>query len=87
MPYVTGTLGVISLFFLMTMAFGANPYERLDWIPPDGRGMAEQALAALAAMGEREDRLTATLDVRDDRIWLGPIPLAILLAMLSGAIL
>jgi cytochrome c-type biogenesis protein CcmF len=42
MPYVTGTLGVVSLFFLMTMAFGANPYERLDWIPPDGRGMNPQ---------------------------------------------
>ncbi|MCE2902907.1 MAG: heme lyase CcmF/NrfE family subunit [Gemmatimonas sp.] len=42
MPYVTGTLGVVSLFFLMTMAFGANPYERLDWVPPDGRGMNPQ---------------------------------------------
>ena len=42
MPWVTGTLGVISLFFLMTMCFGANPYERLDWIPPDGRGMNPQ---------------------------------------------
>ena len=42
MPWVTGTLAVISLFFLMTMCFGANPYERLDWIPPDGRGMNPQ---------------------------------------------
>ena len=42
MPWVTGTLGVIALFFLMTMCFGANPYERLDWIPPDGRGMNPQ---------------------------------------------
>lgn len=42
MPYVTGTLGVVSLFFLMTMAFGANPFERLDWVPPDGRGMNPQ---------------------------------------------
>ncbi len=36
MPWVTGTLGIICLFFLMTMAFGANPYERLDWVPADG---------------------------------------------------
>jgi len=42
MPWVTGTLGAIALFFLMTMCFGANPYERLDWIPPDGRGMNPQ---------------------------------------------
>ena len=42
MPWVTGTLGIICLFFLMTMAFGANPYERLDWIPADGRGMNPQ---------------------------------------------
>ncbi|MES2524649.1 MAG: heme lyase CcmF/NrfE family subunit [Gemmatimonadota bacterium] len=42
MPWVTGTLGVISLFFLMMMCFGANPYERIDWIPPDGRGMNPQ---------------------------------------------
>jgi cytochrome c-type biogenesis protein CcmF len=42
MPYVTGTLGVVSLFFLMATAFGANPYERLDWVPPDGRGMNPQ---------------------------------------------
>lgn len=42
MPYVTGTLGVVSLFFLMTMAFSENPFERLDWVPPDGRGMNPQ---------------------------------------------
>jgi cytochrome c-type biogenesis protein CcmF len=42
MPWVTGTLAVCALFFLMTMAFGANPYERLDWVPPDGRGMNPQ---------------------------------------------
>jgi len=42
MPWVTGTLGIVCLFFLMTMAFGANPYERLDWIPADGRGMNPQ---------------------------------------------
>ena len=42
LPYVTGTLSIVTLFFLLTMAFGANPYERLDWIPPDGRGMNPQ---------------------------------------------
>ncbi|HEU4630303.1 MAG TPA: heme lyase CcmF/NrfE family subunit [Gemmatimonadaceae bacterium] len=42
MPYVTGTLGVVLLFFLATTAFGANPYERLGWTPPDGRGMNPQ---------------------------------------------
>jgi cytochrome c-type biogenesis protein CcmF len=42
MPYVAGTLGAITLFFLATMCFGQNPFERLDWIPPDGRGMNPQ---------------------------------------------
>ena len=42
MPWVTGTLGTVTLFFLMTLCFGANPYERLDWIPVDGRGMNPQ---------------------------------------------
>ena len=42
MPWVTGTLGVTLLFFLCVTAFGANPYERLDWVPADGRGMNPQ---------------------------------------------
>jgi cytochrome c biogenesis factor len=32
----------VLIFFLATMCLGANPYERLDWIPPDGRGMNPQ---------------------------------------------
>jgi len=42
MPYVTGTLGFVLVFFLATLCLGANPYERLDWIPLDGRGMNPQ---------------------------------------------
>ena len=42
MPYVTGTLGVVAVFFIMTMAFAENPFERLDWVPADGRGMNPQ---------------------------------------------
>ncbi len=42
MPYVTGTLALIAIFFLATLCLGANPYERLDWLPPDGRGMNPQ---------------------------------------------
>ena len=42
MPWVIGTLGSICLFFLMALCFGANPYERLDWTPADGRGMNPQ---------------------------------------------
>ncbi len=33
MPYVIGTLAVIAIFFLATLCFGSNPYERLDWLP------------------------------------------------------
>ncbi len=42
MPYVIGTLAIIAIFFLATLCFGANPYERLDWLPVDGRGMNPQ---------------------------------------------
>jgi len=42
MPYVTGTLGVLLLFFLATLCFASSPYERLDWIPAEGRGMNPQ---------------------------------------------
>jgi cytochrome c-type biogenesis protein CcmF len=42
MPYVAGTLSAITLFFLATMCFGQSPFERLDWIPADGRGMNPQ---------------------------------------------
>src|SRR5438874_803186 len=42
MPFVTGTLGVVLVFFLATTAFKANPYTRLDWLPADGRGMNPQ---------------------------------------------
>ncbi len=42
MPYVSGTLAIVLIFFLATLCLGANPFERLDWIPPDGRGMNPQ---------------------------------------------
>ena len=42
MPYVTGTLGVLMLFFLATLCFASNPFERLDFVPRDGRGMNPQ---------------------------------------------
>lgn len=41
-PWITGTLAALLLFFLATTAFRANPYVRLDWVPPDGRGMNPQ---------------------------------------------
>ncbi|MGH7718005.1 MAG: heme lyase CcmF/NrfE family subunit [Gemmatimonadaceae bacterium] len=42
MPYVTGTLSAVALFFMLVLCFGTNPYERLDFIPPEGRGMNPQ---------------------------------------------
>ena len=42
MPYVTGTLAAVLVFFLATTAFKANPFVRLDWLPMDGRGMNPQ---------------------------------------------
>jgi cytochrome c-type biogenesis protein CcmF len=42
MPYVTGTIAAVLVFFLATTALKANPFARLDWIPVDGRGMNPQ---------------------------------------------
>jgi cytochrome c-type biogenesis protein CcmF len=42
MPYVAGTLALVLVFFLAMLCLGANPFERLDWIPPDGRGLNPQ---------------------------------------------
>src|SRR5688572_25183665 len=42
MPFVTGTLGAVLVFFLATTALKANPFTRLDWLPLDGRGMNPQ---------------------------------------------
>ena len=39
MSHATGTLALVMLLFLAVLCFGANPFERLDWIPLDGRGM------------------------------------------------
>ena len=42
MPFVTGTLAAVLVFFLATTALKANPFSRLDWMPLDGRGMNPQ---------------------------------------------
>jgi cytochrome c-type biogenesis protein CcmF len=41
-PYATGTLAAILLFFIAVDAFKANPFTRLDFTPLDGRGMNPQ---------------------------------------------
>lgn len=42
MPWVTGVNGAVLLFFVMATAIASNPFERLEWIPPDGRGLNPQ---------------------------------------------
>ncbi len=41
-PWATGTLSAILLFFIATNCFKANPFTRLDFIPADGSGMNPQ---------------------------------------------
>jgi cytochrome c-type biogenesis protein CcmF len=41
-PWATGTLSAILLFFIITTCFKANPFQRLDFTPIDGRGMNPQ---------------------------------------------
>ena len=42
MPWVTGTSALVLLFFIATTAIASNPFERLDWVPADGRGLNPQ---------------------------------------------
>jgi cytochrome c-type biogenesis protein CcmF len=41
-PWATGTISAVLLFFIATNCFKANPFTRLDFLPPDGRGMNPQ---------------------------------------------
>ncbi len=42
LPFATGMVAAVLLFFLGTICFKANPYTRLAWVPLDGRGMNPQ---------------------------------------------
>ncbi|HET9012183.1 MAG TPA: cytochrome c biogenesis protein CcsA, partial [Gemmatimonadaceae bacterium] len=41
-PWACGTLAVILVFFIATTCLKANPYDRLSFVPADGRGMNPQ---------------------------------------------
>jgi cytochrome c-type biogenesis protein CcmF len=41
-PWACGTLAVVMVFFIATVCFKANPYDRLSFVPADGRGMNPQ---------------------------------------------
>src|SRR5919112_2594586 len=42
MPYVGGVTAATTAFFVCTMLFAANPFERLPFTPADGRGLNPQ---------------------------------------------
>ena len=42
LPYVAGITNVVVAFFVVTMIFSANPFERLPFTPEDGRGLNPQ---------------------------------------------
>ncbi|MBI1722328.1 MAG: heme lyase CcmF/NrfE family subunit [Gemmatimonadetes bacterium] len=42
MPYVAGVVLVVVTFFVAVMLFASNPFERLGFTPPDGRGLNPQ---------------------------------------------
>ena len=39
LPFTTGTLMLILTFFLAVMAFMANPFDKMPFVPPDGEGI------------------------------------------------
>jgi cytochrome c-type biogenesis protein CcmF len=42
MPYVAAVTLSITVFFISVMVFAANPFDRLSFTPPDGRGLNPQ---------------------------------------------
>jgi cytochrome c-type biogenesis protein CcmF len=42
MPYVAGVTSGVIAFFVSVMVFAADPFERLDFVPADGRGLNPQ---------------------------------------------
>src|ERR687897_15975 len=42
MPYVGGVTTAVVVFFISVMLFAADPFERLDFTPADGRGLNPQ---------------------------------------------
>ena len=42
MPYVAGVTSAVITFFVSVMIFAADPFERLDFTPQDGRGLNPQ---------------------------------------------
>jgi cytochrome c biogenesis factor len=42
MPYVTSTLALMLVFFLAPICLASNPFERLEFVPLDGRGLNPQ---------------------------------------------
>jgi cytochrome c-type biogenesis protein CcmF len=41
-PWACGTLALILLFFIATTCFKANPFDRMAFVPADGKGMNPQ---------------------------------------------
>src|SRR5919112_5152653 len=42
MPYVAGVTSAVVVFFVSVMLFAADPFERLGFVPADGRGLNPQ---------------------------------------------
>lgn len=42
MPYVAAVTSAVTLFFVVVSLFAANPFERLQFTPPDGAGLNPQ---------------------------------------------
>ncbi|HSU17430.1 heme lyase CcmF/NrfE family subunit [Longimicrobium sp.] len=42
MPYVAGTVLTVLAFFMVVVVFASNPFQLMDFVPPDGRGLNPQ---------------------------------------------
>jgi len=74
LPYVAGVTSAVTLFFVATMLFSANPFARLPFTPADGQGLNPQ-------------RQTPGMVVHPPMLYLGYISITIPFAFAVAALM
>jgi cytochrome c biogenesis factor len=49
LPWVVGALAAVLALVLLAVCFATNPYDRIEWVPADGKGLDPRLQNALAA--------------------------------------
>src|SRR5687767_4934108 len=49
LTWVTGALAILLALALAVVCFGTYPYDRIEWVPAEGEGLAPQLQTLIAA--------------------------------------